>query len=117
MVKLINLLTVTSFAVLLATVGTAEYRSNAIHVRELELMRDLFRFRLAIDQFHADKGHYPSTPGALVSEGYLTAIPADPFTGSDSTWRVVPAASGLGVSDLESGSDGTSLALTKYWSW
>ena len=120
----IDLVVVVSFLAILATVGTAQYRWNAIYARELELMRDLFMFRTAIDQFDADTGHFPRTLDALVNDGYLQRIPADPFTESNSTWQPVlaaadprDAAGASGVSDVRSGSDGTSLAHTKYWDW
>jgi general secretion pathway protein G len=120
----INLLVVMSFVAICAIVGMAEYRSHAIYARELELMKDLFLFRIAIDQFDANNGHYPSTLGALVNEGYLARIPEDPFTKSNSTWQTVRAEADPtnptgkpGVSDVRSGSDGTSIARTKYWDW
>ena len=40
--------------------------------------------RDAIDQFYADKGQYPSTLDALVSDGYMRKVPDDPFTKSSS---------------------------------
>ena len=46
------------------------------------LKEDLFRMRDAIDQYYADKGQYPSTLDALVSDGYLRKLPEDPFTKS-----------------------------------
>jgi type II secretory pathway pseudopilin PulG len=120
----VDLVVIMPLIVILASVGTAQYRSNATYARELELMRDLFMFRIAIDQFDADEGHYPSTLDALVNGGYLQRIPADPFTGSSSTWQTVQTeadpghpAGEPGVSDVRSGSDGTSLARTKYWDW
>jgi general secretion pathway protein G len=123
-VTTIELLVIVSFIVISATVGMAEYRSYAIYAREFELMKDLFLFRIAIDQFDADKGHYPSTLGALVNDGYLPRIPADPFTKSNSTWQTVLAEADPGnptgkpgVSDVRSGSDATSMAHTKYWDW
>ena len=41
--------------------------------------------RDAIDQYYADKGKYPESLEALVSESYLRAIPKDPFTNSTTT--------------------------------
>ena len=48
------------------------------------LKEDLFRLRDAIDQYYADKGQYPSTLDALVSDGYVRKMPEDPFTKSNS---------------------------------
>src|SRR5580704_1384914 len=123
-VTTIELLVIMSFIVISATVGMAEYLSYTIYARELALLKDLFLFRIAIDQFDADKGHAPSTLGALVNDGYLPRIPADPFTKSNSTWQTVLAEADPGnptgkpgVSDVRSGFDGTSRRHTKYWDW
>ena len=43
--------------------------------------------RDAIDQYYADKGKYPDSLEALVSEGYLRTVPKDPFTDSTTTWQ------------------------------
>ena len=47
--------------------------------------------RDAIDQYYADKGQYPGTLDALVSDGYLRKVPDDPFTRSTTHWQTVPA--------------------------
>ena len=82
------------------------------------------KMRDAIDQYYADKNQYPSTLDALVSDGYLRAIPKDPFTESKTTWQEVPAepdptnpTAGPGVYDVKSGSDGTALDGTRYSEW
>ena len=53
------------------------------------LREDLFRMRDAIDQYYADKGHYPSDLTALVSDGYMRQVPKDPLTDSTDTWHTV----------------------------
>jgi prepilin-type N-terminal cleavage/methylation domain-containing protein len=68
---LIELLVVLTMIVVLASMGLAQYRTSVIHSREAVLKEDLFRMREAIDQYYADKGQYPSTLDALVSDGYL----------------------------------------------
>src|SRR5229473_3733072 len=87
---LIELLVVVSLIFILATMGMAQYRTSVIHAREATLKEDLFRMRDAIDQYYADKGQYPSTLDALVSDGYMRKVPDDPFTTSASTWQTVP---------------------------
>ena len=92
----------------------------------LRTMRDV------IDQHLGDKGHYPPSLEALVSEGYLRAIPIDPLTDSDSTWVLVyeeldpeapPAETDLGeedapgVIDVRSGSELLSIDGELYSSW
>jgi general secretion pathway protein G len=121
---LIELLVVVSLIVILATMGMAQYRSSVVRAREAVLKEDLFRMRDAIDQYYADKGEYPSTLDALVSDGYVRKIPKDPFTDSDGTWQAVPAepdpnnpGADAGVYDVKSGSDATALDGTKYSDW
>src|SRR6266487_124299 len=121
---LIELLIVLSLIVILATMGMTQYRSSQTYAREAVLKTDLFRMRYAIDQYYGDKGQYPSTLDALVSDGYLRKLPDDPFTRSSSTWQAVPAepdpsnpAAEPGVFDVKSGSDGTALDGTKYADW
>lgn len=121
---LIELLVVLSLIVILATMGLTQYRNSVVHSKEAVLKEDLFRLRDAIDQYYADKGQYPSSLDALVSEHYLRALPEDPFTKSSSTWQTVPAepdannpTAEAGVYDVKSGSDGTALDGTKYSDW
>jgi general secretion pathway protein G len=121
---LIELLVVVSLIVILATMGMTQYRNSVIHAREATLHEDLFRMRDAIDQYYADKGKYPSTLDALVTDGYVRKLPEDPFTRSSTTWQTIPAepdpnnpVAEPGVYDVKSGSDATSLDGTKYSEW
>jgi len=121
---LIELLIVLSLIVILATMGMSQYRNSVVHSKEAVLKEDLFRLRDAIDQYYADKGQYPATLDALVSEHYLRSIPNDPFTNSNSSWQSVPAepdpnnpVAEAGVYDVKSGADGTALDGTKYSDW
>jgi general secretion pathway protein G len=121
---LIELMVVVSLVMLLATIGMAQYRNSIVFSRESVLKEDLFRIRDAIDQYYADKGQYPSTLDALVSDGYLRKIPEDPFTKSSSSWQTVPAepdpnnpTAEAGVYDVKSGSDATAIDGTKYGEW
>jgi general secretion pathway protein G len=121
---LIELLIVLTLVVILATMGMTQYRSSVVYAREATLKEDLFRMRDAIDQYYADKGEYPSTLDALVSDGYMRTLPLDPFTKSNSTWTTVPAepnpnnpSAEAGIYDIKSGSDLTALDGTKYAEW
>jgi general secretion pathway protein G len=121
---LIELLVVLTMIVVLASMGLAQYRQSVIHSREAVLKEDLFRMREAIDQYYADKGQYPSTLEALVSDGYLRKLPDDPFTKTASSWQAVPAepdpnnpTAEPGVYDVKSGSDQTAIDGTKYAEW
>jgi len=121
---MIELLVVLALIVILATMGMTPYSSAVIHAREATLHEDLFRMRDAIDQYYADKGNYPSTIDALVSDGYIRKIPEDPFTKSSTTWQTVPAepdpsnpTAEAGIYDIKSGSQGTALDGSKYADW
>src|SRR5262249_18696082 len=122
---MIELLVVMTLILILATMGMTQYRTSVVYAREATLKEDLFRMRDAIDQYYADKGQYPSTLDALVSDGYLRKVPEDPFTKSSSTWQTVPAepnpnnpTAEPGIYDVKSGSEDTALdGTTKYADW
>jgi len=121
---LIELLVVLGLIMVLATMGMTQYKASQTYAKEAVLKEDLFRLRDAIDQYYADKGQYPATLDALVSDGYLRKVPDDPFTKSSTTWTTVPAEADPnsptaepGVYDIKSGSDGTALDGTKYADW
>jgi hypothetical protein len=85
--------------------------------RETLLKYDLFQLREAIDKYHAEKKRYPKKLGSLVSEGYISQIPADPFT-NRADWKAVHKPSeGPGVFDLRSASDATAADGTVYSQW
>jgi general secretion pathway protein G len=121
---LIELMVVMSLIVLLASIGLAVYANSVIRAKESVLKEDLFRMRDAIDQYYADKGKYPGSLQDLVSDKYLRAIPADPFTNSADTWREIPSepdptnpTAQPGVYDVRSGSDKKALDGTNYADW
>lgn len=121
---LIELLVVMTLIVVLAGIGLATYGTSITKSKEAVLKEDLFRMRDAIDQYHADKGNYPASLDALVSEGYMRKVPEDPFTNSPATWQTTPAEIDLtnptaepGIFDVKSGSDQTGLDGSKYSDW
>lgn len=121
---MIEMLVVMSLVVILAGIGLAQYRNGVTRAQEAVLREDLFRMRDALDQYYADKNRYPAGLQSLVSDGYLRAIPKDPFTNSADTWQSVqsepdpsnPSAE-PGIYDVKSGSDRTALDGTKYADW
>jgi general secretion pathway protein G len=121
---LIELMVVISLIVILASMGLAQYRQSIVRTKEAVLKEDLFRMRDAIDQYYADKNRYPPTLESLVADGYLRAMPKDPFTQSEATWQSIPAEPDAsnpiadpGVYDVKSGSDATALDGTRYSDW
>jgi general secretion pathway protein G len=121
---LVELLIVISLISILAAMGLVQYRNSVVSAREATLKTDLFRMRDAIDQYYADKGKYPSSLDALVSDGYMRRIPEDPITKSADTWQTVPAepdptnpSAEPGVYDVKSGAQGTALDGSSYSDW
>ena len=113
---LIELLIVIALITILATMGLVQYRNSLQSSREAVLHTDLFRMRDAIDQYYADKGKYPASLDALVSDGYMRKIPEDPMTKASDTWQTVPAepdpanpSAEPGIYDVKSGAPGTGL--------
>jgi general secretion pathway protein G len=120
---IIELLVVLSIIVILSTMGMAQYRNSVIRSREAVLKEDLFRMNDAIDQYYADRGQYPGTLDALVSEGYMRKLPVDPIT-NQADWQTVPSepdpnnpTASPGIYTVKSASDGTALDGTKYSDW
>jgi general secretion pathway protein G len=121
---LIELLIVIALISILATMGVVQYRNSVQSSKEAVLHTDLFRMRDAIDQYYADKAKYPASLDALVSDGYMRAIPADPITKSSDTWQTVPAepepgntSAEPGIYNVKSGAPGTGLDGTSYSDW
>jgi len=121
---LIEILIVITLIFVLAGIALIQYQKSVTRAKEAVLKEDLFRLRDAIDQFYADKNKYPQSLEELVTEKYIRAVPADPFTQSTETWQTVmsepdplnPSAQ-PGVYDVKSGYEGTALDGTNYSEW
>jgi len=121
---LIELLVVIALISILAGMAVVQYRNSIQRTQEATLKTNLFRMRDAIDQYYADKGKYPASLDALVSEQYLRRVPEDPFTKSSDTWQTVPAepdpgnpSAEPGIYDVKSGAQGQSLDGTSFSDW
>jgi general secretion pathway protein G len=121
---LIEMLVVLSLIMILASVALTQYRNSVITAKEATLRSNLFIMKEAIDQYYADKGKYPASLDALVSDQYLRKIPEDPITKSADTWQTVPAepdpgnpSSDPGIYDVKSGAQGQALDGTNYADW
>ena len=121
---MIELLVVVSIIVVLAGIGMAQYRNGVTRAQEAVLKEDLYRMRDALDQYHADKQKYATSLEDLVTDGYLRAIPKDPFTQSSETWQPVQAEPDPampeavpGIDNVRSGSDRTAMDGSKYSEW
>jgi general secretion pathway protein G len=120
---LLELITVVAIIGILVGIALPNYKGAILQSREAVLKEDLFRFRDLIDQYYADKGKYPASLDALVEDGYLRRVPADPITGAPD-WEVVydqpdpdNPSENPGVYDVKSASTATSQAGTPYNEW
>jgi len=121
---LIELMIVMAIITILAAIGLAVYGNSVQSAKEATLREDLFRMRDAIDQYCADKNHYPASPDALVDEKYIRRVPVDPITKSADTWQTTlsepepgnPSAE-PGIYNVKSGAEGTGLDGTPYSEW
>jgi prepilin-type N-terminal cleavage/methylation domain-containing protein len=121
---LIELLVVISLISILAAMAVVQYRNSIQRTQEAVLKSNLVRMRDAIDQYYADKGKYPASLDALVSEQYLRRIPDDPFTKTSDSWQTVPAepdpgnpSAEPGIYDVKSGAQGQALDGTNFADW
>lgn len=114
---LLELMIVVSIIGILATIAVPTYQASVVKAREAVLRQDLFTLRDVIDQHRADQGKYPPSLQALVSAGYLRAIPKDPFTRSDSTWQEMTEMTEGGIFDVFSGSEFVGTNGTPYNRW
>ena len=113
---LIEVLIVVTLVVMLGS-RLGDNTNSVRRAREATLKEDLLRLRDAIGQYYADKNKWPPALQDLVSDGYLRAIPEDPFTNSADTWQVDNADPDPGVDDVHSGSDETAMDGSKYSEW
>jgi general secretion pathway protein G len=121
---LIELLVVISLISILAAMAVVQYRNSITRTQEAILKTNLFRMRDAIDQYYADKGRYPASLDALVSDQYMRRVPEDPFTKSADTWQTIPAepdpgnpSADPGIYDVKRGAQGQALDGSSFADW
>ncbi len=121
---LIELLVVVAIIGIIAGSAAARYSNAPQRAREAVLKTNLSTLRDVIDQYYADKAHYPYTLEDLVDEGYLRTIPVDPMTGSTDTWDLIYSTPDdlnpeeqSGIFDVKSGSTGAALDGSPYSEW
>ncbi|HOT27770.1 MAG TPA: prepilin-type N-terminal cleavage/methylation domain-containing protein [Candidatus Ozemobacteraceae bacterium] len=94
------------------------YGSTIQKTREIALKEDLHVMRKVLDQYYRDRGAWPEGLDALVRDGYIRSIPADPITGKTDTWKTIPSEDGLAdVFDIRSGATGASSDGSAYAAW
>jgi general secretion pathway protein G len=121
---MIELMIVMAIVAIIISIAVPMYQKSIVRSKESVLRNNLFTLRTVVDEFTYDKQKAPQTLQDLVTEGYLRAVPLDPITNSDSSWRIVmeDATSATnpnepGIWDVRSGSDQKSLEGTPYSEW
>lgn len=116
---LIELLVVLAILATLLTLALPRYFGGVDASREAVLRHNLKETREVIDKFRADSGRFPDSLQELVDRRYLRALPGDPITESEATWRIVPPPAGEkgAVYDLKSGAPGTGANGIAYADW
>ena len=114
---LIELMIVVSIIGILATIAVPSYQSSLIKAKETVLRQDLFTIRELLDHHRADQGKYPLSLDGLVADGYLRALPKDPFTNSSGSWQEITEPTEGGIFDVYSGSDLVGTNGTAYNKW
>ena len=121
---LVELMIVMAIISILVLLAIPNYKTAIRHAREAALKQDLQTMRAAIDSYTMDKQKAPQSLDDLVQDGYLRAIPEDPFTHATDTW-VTDTSEALssvdqsepGVSDVHSGSQDTGTNGEAYSTW
>ena len=121
---IIELMIVMAIVTILVSVAVPFYQKSILRSKESVLKNNLFTLRTVIDEYTFDKQKAPQNLQDLVSEGYLRAVPMDPITQSDNSWKLIMEDAGAsvnqsepGIFDVRSGSDKTSLEGTPYAEW
>ena len=121
---LIELIIVMAIISILLATAVPMYQKSLVRTKESLLKNNLFTLRTVIDNYTGDKGKAPGSLQDLVSAGYLRAVPYDPITRSNQTWKVIQEDSTnsvnqeeTGIFDVRSGSDKISSEGTPYSEW
>jgi len=121
---LIELIIVIAIISILIAVAVPLYTKSIQRTKESVLKQNLFNIRTVIDEYTFDKKAAPQQLQDLVREGYLRAIPVDPITGSDRTWKIdtedtlsAVDQTQPGISNVHSGSSLRSLEGNAYSEW
>jgi general secretion pathway protein G len=127
--SLIELIVVVTIIGILAGIAMINIKYAQQKAREAALMDNLSSMRKAIDNFYADKQHYPSDLNELVPN-YIRKIPKDPITDQQDWEQVMDdplslegeapsetdpeAMSQPGVVDVKSRAEGVTLKNVPY---
>jgi general secretion pathway protein G len=121
---LIELMIVMMIIAILTALAVPRFSSAIRHAKEAVLKEDLHVMRDAIDSYTMDKQKAPQSLEDLITDGYLKAIPEDPFTYTKDSW-VTETGDSLhsidqtdpGIDDVHSGSQELGSDGQPYSSW
>ncbi|MGD0095815.1 MAG: type II secretion system protein [Terracidiphilus sp.] len=121
---LMELMIVMAIVAVLTVVAVPRFKAAIIQAREAALKEDLHVMRAAIDSYTMDKQKAPQSLEDLTNDGYLRAIPEDPFTHAKDTW-VTDTGDAMrsldqtdpGIEDVHSGSQELGSDGQPYSSW
>ena len=116
---LIELMVVLAVIATLLTLALPRYFASLERSKEAVLKENLYQMRDLIGKYYADKGKYPESIEALVTEKYLRTVPVDPVTESRTSWVAVPPndSQKSGVFDVKSGAPGRASDGSAYADW
>ncbi len=116
---LIELIVVLAIIATLLTLALPRYFSSLDRSKEVVLKENLYQVRDAIGKYYGDKGKYPESLDALITDKYLRKLPTDPITDSTTTWIIVPPEDLQkgGVLDIKSGAQGNAMDGTSFSEW
>lgn len=119
---LLELIVVITILGILVAIALPNYKNSILQAKEAVLRENLYRLRDLIDQYQSDKGRYPESLDALVTDGYLRKVPEDPV--SRLPWVEVPpefdeasSEAPIGIYDIKSASSLPGMNGIPYSEW
>jgi general secretion pathway protein G len=121
---LMELMIVMAIILTLTALAVPRFGPAIHHAKEAVLKEDLNVMREAIDSYTVDKQKAPQSLDDLIADGYLKAVPPDPFTYAKDSW-VTETGDALhsldqtdtGIDDIHSGSQELGSDGQPYSSW
>lgn len=115
---MIELLVVLAIVAMLLSLVAPRYMHQEDKAKEAALKENLAGFRVALDQYYGDQGHYPEQLDQLVQARYLRKLPLDPIS-KQSNWQLVTLdqEGRRVIYDVKSAAAGNGMDGTPYNSW
>jgi len=121
---LMELMIVMAIIGVLTVVAVPSFIGAIKQAKEAALKEDLHVMRAAIDSYTMDKQKAPQSLDDLITDGYLRAVPVDPFTHAKDTWATETGDSlhsldqtDPGIDDVHSGSQEIGTDGQPYSTW